>query len=137
MKPYKLLLVDDEERILRSLQRVLRSEAYQISTALDAASALRLMETETFDVVTSDQRMPGMSGTELLRIVKDSHPRTIRIMLSGYSDFDSIVGAINEANVSKFLPKPWDNDELRTLVASLIEKREADVPSEIVPQLVK
>lgn len=137
MRPFKLLLVDDEESVLRSLERVLRSEAYKVTTAIDAATALRQLEAEAFDVIISDQRMPGMGGTELLRIVKDRYPRTIRIMLSGYSDFDSIVGAINQANVSKFLPKPWDNEELRSLVASLISQREADVPSEIVLQLIK
>ncbi len=62
MRPFKLLLVDDEESVLRSLERVLRSEAYKVTTAIDAATALKLLEAEPFDVIISDQRMPNMGG---------------------------------------------------------------------------
>lgn len=121
MKQYKLLLVDDETNILRSLTRALQKENYQIFSAGDANTALKMLDNDSYDIIISDNRMPLMDGIDLLKIVKGKYPQTIRVMLSGYSEFDSIVKAINEAEVSKFISKPWDNDELRSLIASLIE----------------
>lgn len=137
MKPYRILLVDDEPAILRSLERVLRREKYHILTAGDAAAALAILERESVDVVISDQRMPGMCGTELLKIVKDKYPGTVRIMFSGYSDFESIVQAINEAGVFKFIPKPWDNAELEKTLDSAIEKKEVESARDILALLYR
>lgn len=108
-----LLLVDDEENIVASLKRSLRRGGYRIVTANSAAEGLqRLAETEV-DVIVSDQRMPGMTGVEFLRRAKDLYPDTVRIVLSGYTELQSITDAINEGAIYKFLTKPWEDDLLR------------------------
>lgn len=112
-----LLLVDDEENILRALTRVLRRDGYRILTACCAQDGLRLLAQEPeVAVVISDQRMPGMTGAEFLGLVKDRHPATVRIMLSGYTDLRSVTDAVNEGAIYKFLTKPWDDDALRATV---------------------
>jgi diguanylate cyclase (GGDEF)-like protein/PAS domain S-box-containing protein len=112
-KPRTLLLVDDEENIVASLKRSLRRGGYHIVTANSAAEGLqRLAETEV-DVIVSDQRMPGMTGVEFLRRAKDLYPETVRIVLSGYTELQSITDAINEGAIYKFLTKPWEDDLLR------------------------
>jgi diguanylate cyclase (GGDEF)-like protein/PAS domain S-box-containing protein len=108
-----LLLVDDEENIIASLKRLLRRGGYRIVTANSAAQGLqRLAETEV-DVIVSDQRMPGMTGVEFLRRAKDLYPDTVRIVLSGYTELQSITDAINEGAIYKFLTKPWEDELLR------------------------
>lgn len=113
-----LLLVDDEDNILSALKRLLRNEGYRIHTCNDPVRALELIDDlvgggEPVDVVLSDQRMPTMSGTEFLRRVKQSHPNTVRLVLSGYTELQSITDAINEGAIYKFLTKPWEDENLK------------------------
>lgn len=108
-----LLLLDDEENILRALARVLRRDGYTILTATRAQEAFELLAKNDVQVVISDQRMPEMSGTEFLSQVKALYPNTVRIVLSGYTDLKSVTDAINKGSIYKFLTKPWDDDELR------------------------
>lgn len=108
-----LLLVDDEPGILSALRRMLRYEGYRILIANSAAEGLELLALEDVQVVISDQRMPGLSGTEFLTRVKDMHPDCLRIILSGQADMASVIDAINDGAVYKFLTKPWDDEKLR------------------------
>lgn len=108
----KLLLVDDEENILRSLKRLFRQESYTVFTANSAEEGLKILETNRVSVILSDQRMPGMLGSDFLSLVKDRHPNTIRIIMSGYTELESITSAINDGAVYKFLLKPWDDEKL-------------------------
>lgn len=108
-----LLLVDDEENILTALQRVLRLDGYRILTASSAAEAFELLALNEVQVIVSDQRMSEMSGTEFLSRVKEMYPETIRLVLSGYTELQSITEAINRGAIFKFLTKPWDDDLLR------------------------
>ena len=108
-----LLLVDDEEYVLSALKRSLRRDGYQIHTARSAVEALKLLAHTRVAVIVSDQRMPGMSGNEFLRRVASMHPDTIRIMLSGYNDLETVTQAINEGAIYKFLTKPWEDEPLR------------------------
>ncbi|MDD5389192.1 MAG: EAL domain-containing protein [Gallionellaceae bacterium] len=108
-----LLLVDDEPGILSALRRMLRYESYRVLTANNAAEGLELLALEAVQVVISDQRMPGLSGTEFLTRVKDMHPDCLRIILSGQADMASVIDAINDGAVYKFLTKPWDDEKLR------------------------
>lgn len=108
-----LLLVDDEPNILKSLSRVFDEEGYEIFTAGSPEEALDLLKNQNVDVIISDQRMPTMTGSEFLSRVKKQYPDTIRMILSGYADFNAIQSAINEGSIYKFLNKPWDNDELK------------------------
>ncbi len=122
-----LLLVDDEPNILSALQRLFRRDGYTILATSSAEEALALLATQPVDVILSDQRMPGMSGVEFLRRVKETHPETIRIVLSGYTDLQFITDAINEGAIYKFLTKPWDDAQLREQVKEAFRsKRIAD-----------
>lgn len=112
-----LLLVDDEENILSSLRRLLRRDGYIIHTASSGEDGLAVLEREPVGVIISDQRMPGMSGSEFLSKVKARFPDTMRIVLSGYTELNSIAEAINRGAIYKFLTKPWDDDLLREHVA--------------------
>lgn len=108
-----LLLVDDEPDILHALQRVLRRDGYRILTATSGREALELLSNHPVKVVVSDQRMPEMNGTEFLSRVKELHPATVRIMLTGYSDLKSLTDGINRGAIWKYLEKPWEERALR------------------------
>ncbi|BCB27256.1 hypothetical protein SKTS_21420 [Sulfurimicrobium lacus] len=107
-----LLLVDDEPGILASLSRLLRRENYRILTASSCEEALAQLAEHQVGVIIIDQRMPGMSGTELLARARSMHPKTVRMVLSGYTALDSLAEAINRGEIYKFLTKPWDDAEL-------------------------
>ncbi|MCF8184978.1 MAG: EAL domain-containing protein, partial [Polynucleobacter sp.] len=111
-----LLLVDDEEGILSALKRLLRREGYRILTTTDPMEGLEILAKHDVQVIISDQRMPQMSGTEFLNRVKELHPNTIRMVLSGYTDLQSITDAINKGSIWRFLTKPWEDEALRALV---------------------
>ncbi|UJW79405.1 response regulator [Hydrogenophaga sp. SL48] len=122
--PRTLLLVDDEAPILSALKRLFRREGYHILTATSGTEALALLAQQAVEVILSDQRMPGMTGIEFLREARRLHPHTVRITLSGYTDLQSIIEAVNEGAVYKFLTKPWDDDLLRNHVAQAFEQSE-------------
>lgn len=119
----RLLLVDDEPNILAALRRLLRQDGYQIVTETDARAALARLESEDFDVIVSDQRMPEMTGVEFLRRAKAVRPHSMRIVLSGYTDLDSVTAAINEGAIYKFLTKPWDDAQLRDHIATAMRHK--------------
>ncbi|RJG23425.1 EAL domain-containing protein [Massilia cavernae] len=108
-----LLLVDDEPNILAALRRQLRGAGMRILTAPGGREGMALLETEHVDVILSDQRMPDMTGVEFLRAVKTSHPDTVRMVLSGFTELQSVTDAVNEGAIYKFLTKPWDDTQLR------------------------
>jgi len=108
-----LLIVDDEANILSALRRMLHQEGYRILTADSASRGLEVLAQNSVQVILSDQRMPEMNGTEFLRRVKELHPNTVRIVLSGYADLESVTQSINEGALYKFLTKPWTDEQLR------------------------
>lgn len=111
-----LLLVDDEPSILSALERVFRRDGYRILKAGSGAEALALMEGGEVGVVVSDQRMPGMTGVEFLSQVRARWPDTVRIILSGYTELNSVTESVNKGAVFKFLTKPWEDQSLRECV---------------------
>ncbi len=115
-----ILCVDDEERILRSL-RMLFAQTYNVRVTTDGNEALQILQQEKIHVLISDQRMPGMTGVELLRRAKYIVPNTMRLLLTGYSDLDSTLGSINEGEVFRFINKPWDADAIKATVASAVD----------------
>jgi len=119
-----LLLVDDEAPIISALKRLFRRDGYQLLTANSGAEALELLASHPVDVIVSDQRMPGMTGVDFLRRTKALHPDTIRMTLSGFADLQSIIDAVNEGAVYKFLMKPWDDNRLREHVAQAFAQKE-------------
>ncbi len=108
-----ILLVDDEQNVLRALARLLRRDGYQIFTATSFKEAFDILGTNDVQVVVSDHRMPDGKGTEFLGRVKVTHPSTVRMILSGYADLGVVTEAINGGAVYRFLTKPWNDDDLR------------------------
>lgn len=121
-----LLLVDDEAHILSSLKRLLRRDGYTIVTAESGLAGLAVLAQTPVDVIVSDQRMPGMSGVEFLHQAKASHPHTVRMVLSGYTELQSVTDAINEGAIYKFLTKPWDDEHLRANIAEAFRQKGLD-----------
>ena len=119
-----LLLVDDEQHILSALRRLFRADGYTVLCASSGGQALELLATHAVDVILSDQRMPGMTGVEFLRRARALHPAAVRITLSGFTDLQSIIDAVNEGAVYKFLTKPWDDARLRAHVAEAFARKE-------------
>lgn len=107
----KVLCVDDEPGLLRSLRWLLRGQ-YEVAVASSGIDGLALLSAENFDVVISDQRMPGMTGTEFLERARQVSPRSIRLLLTGYSDFNAVLSSVNDSEVFRFISKPWDNQKL-------------------------
>ncbi|RLT96786.1 sigma-54-dependent transcriptional regulator [Ketobacter sp.] len=112
-KAATLLFVDDEPNILAALRRMLRRSQYQCLFAGSGADALKILEETPVDIVVSDMVMPEMTGEQLLSAVAEKYPETIRIVLSGYSDEDRIMAAINEGRIWGFVHKPWNDSELK------------------------
>ncbi|MBL6749674.1 MAG: response regulator [Nevskia sp.] len=110
-----LLLVDDEERILRSLAMLFRAQ-YRVHSTVNPQEALELVAREPVHVVISDQKMPLMRGADLLREVKERSPKTMRILLTGYSELDAVMASVNEGEIFRYVSKPWDAAELRSTV---------------------
>lgn len=107
----KVLFVDDEESILSSLRRGLIDEDYECIFASNGLDALEILKTQTVSVIVSDMRMPGMDGLTLLKIVKEKYPKTVRIVLSGYAQLQQVIATVNQADVFKFITKPWKLEE--------------------------
>jgi DNA-binding NtrC family response regulator len=116
-----ILLVDDEEKILKAIQRTLRNEEYTIFSAIGGEEGLKLLEMRDFDLVVSDQHMPCMDGVTFLKKVKVEQPQTLTIMLTGAKEINVAMEAINEAGVYKFILKPWDDDDLRVTIRRALE----------------
>lgn len=132
----KILCVDDEQNVLNSLKRLFLDNNYTILTATSGQEGLKILEHEHVQLVISDYRMPAMNGVEFLRKVYKQWPNTVRIVLSGYADTAAIVGAINEGHIYKFIPKPWNDDELKVTLSNALEryflfKKNAELVSEI------
>ena len=120
---YSILCIDDEENILQSLNRLLRMEGYTIFLANSGAQGLEILRKEKIDLILCDQKMPHLCGFEVLRIAKEECPDAIRIMLSGYSDFDSLVKTINEGEIFRYQSKPWNADDLKETIRLSLERK--------------
>jgi response regulator RpfG family c-di-GMP phosphodiesterase len=119
----KILFVDDEKQMLTALNRVFRGKTYTVFMANSAQEALEILENETMDIIVSDMRMPEMDGATFLAKTVDLYPASRRILLTGYSDQESTVRAINEGQVHQYIMKPWDNDALKATIDSEIQEK--------------
>ena len=117
-----ILIVDDEPHVISALMRDFDEEPYRATGAAGGAEALRLMSVRTFKVVISDEKMPGMDGAEFLALVKERHPETVRIMLTGHASIEATMRAVNSGEIYRFFTKPWDDIELKFAVRSALEK---------------
>ncbi len=122
---HKILVVDDEPANLRSLARLFREE-YEVLTAESGQQALDLLGQHDVALLITDQRMPGMEGIELLKKTVPIRPRMVRMILTGYTDVDALVEAINCGQVYRYVTKPWNNEDLRMTVKRALEHFEAN-----------
>ncbi|MCX8111398.1 MAG: HD domain-containing protein [Syntrophorhabdaceae bacterium] len=116
MEAPKILFVDDEEKILNALKRQFLEDDIYIITTTDPLQALEFLKKEEICVLVSDNLMPGMNGIELLFKARSVSPDTVRIMLTGYVDVKVVIDAINRGAIYKFVTKPWDDEELKSIV---------------------
>lgn len=122
-EPVKILCVDDERNVLRALERIFLDDDYEIVLANSGEEGLAaLKDGGRFQIIISDYRMPVMNGVQFLTQVYETFPDTVRIVLSGYADAAAIVSAINEGHIYKFIPKPWNDEELRVTIANSLER---------------
>ena len=130
---YRIMLVDDEQNILNALRRLFASsgfnetgdEKYQVETFVSPRLALqRAGDGVTFDLVISDYRMPEMDGVVFLKAFRQVQPHAERLILSGYADLEALVGAINEAQIFRFIAKPWHDYELKSAVVQALAHRD-------------
>ncbi|HRP95354.1 MAG TPA: response regulator [Rhodocyclaceae bacterium] len=136
---HRILLVDDEPGVLNALRRLLmltpcafngQRFRLQVDTFGDPAAALRAAGHTAYELVISDYRMPGMDGVQLLKGVRELQPRAVRFILSGYADLEALIGAINEAQISRFIGKPWNDYELVAAIAQGLAYRALQVETE-------
>jgi DNA-binding NtrC family response regulator len=130
---YRIMLVDDEENILKALRRVLTSTPciydgveykIRVETFTSPDAALQHARQNAVDLVLSDYRMPGKDGVAFLREFKEIQPDAARLILSGYADLNALIGAINEAQIYRFLNKPWNDYELVSSIAQALAYRD-------------
>lgn len=128
-----VLFVDDEERILKTIERIVHKKPFQAMFAPSGPAALKLLESHEVHVIVSDMRMPEMTGLQLLREVKAKYPQIVRVVLSGYTQITTLLTAINEGEIFRYITKPWENnDELISVVMQALEHFEATTPTLVV-----
>lgn len=121
--PPKVLLVDDEARVTQALRRALRQEDYDVMTAASANEALAVLAGEKVDVIVSDEQMPGMSGSELLGVVRREYPETMRIILTGHASLEAAIRSINAAQIFRFLVKPCKGADLAATIRKALQQK--------------
>lgn len=133
---YNLLLVDDETEILNALRRVFRRQ-YNVFTCDNGEQGLEVIKEHPIAVIISDMRMPHMDGATFLTKAKELSPRTIRILLTGYSDTESTTRAINDAEIFSYASKPWNNADLTLMIEKAVERYQLDEKIEALNQEVR
>ena len=142
---HRILVVDDETNILNALRRTLGARVTDGHDEFDVRveffdnprAALERAHDTRFDVVLSDYRMPGMNGVELLRALRGVQPHAMRVILSGYADLEGLIGAINEAQIFRFVSKPWQDYELSATISQAIAYRELILENQRLSDLVR
>jgi CheY-like chemotaxis protein len=128
--PPRILVVDDEEAILETMAFTFQDD-YEVYTAKDAQDALDLLDQkQPVAAVLTDQRMPNMSGVEFVTEVCKRYPQTVRMVLTGFSDMDAIIQAINDGHVYAYITKPWEPDQLKQLMKQAVEHYKLSVENE-------
>ncbi len=126
-----ILFIDDEPRVLKSMRAMFRRD-FRVFLANSGQEALDLLANQNVDVVVSDQRMPNMTGVEVLTQIKAAYPRTVRVLLTGYADLEAIEASLNEAQVFRYLMKPSTAEQIRTAVEEGLTQRDAPQMAEVI-----
>jgi two-component system probable response regulator PhcQ len=132
-----ILLVDDERSVVSSLKRALMDEPYNIFAANSGVEGLSILKENRIKIVISDERMPGMSGSEFLSAVKKLFPDTIRIMLTGHASIQAAMNAVNNGEIYRFFSKPWNEIDLKLAIRSAIEKYDLEEENKGLLKTVK
>lgn len=130
-----ILLVDDEEYVLTALRRSLRREGWNILAASDGVLGMRLLQANKVDLVIADMRMPGMDGGAFLDKVRQYHPQVLRVIMTGYTERESVRRIFCQAEAHDMLAKPWDDQELRQLLHELLDHR-AEIETHGLQELI-
>lgn len=137
-KMYRIMLIDDEENILKALQRVLHKQKdWEVEAYNNGADAFKRAQVASFDLFLSDFRMPEMDGVEFLSKIKELQPDSMRFILSGFTDLDALLGAINKANIFRFISKPWDDSDLIVSIKQALELRDVIIENRILADEVR
>lgn len=134
---HKVLIVDDEPTIKQLLKDALLNEPYLVLSASSAAEALPILDREEVDVVISDEKMPGMSGSEFLSVVRQKYPDTIRMILTGHANLESAIRAINEGEVYRFFTKPCNLFDLAITIHQALKYNDLRKESKRLLTMVK
>jgi signal transduction histidine kinase len=118
---HSLLIIDDEVEITKSLVRQFRKK-YKVFTTTNAEDGFKILEKENVQVILSDQRMPGMTGVEFFTKIKDKYPEVLKLIITGFSDVEAVIGAINDGQVFRYVTKPWNPVELDSILNEAFEK---------------
>src|SRR5215217_5413552 len=120
---HTILVVDDEPDVVKSVKDLLRLD-YKVLGATKVEEGMKLMEENEVDVVMTDQRMPETTGVEFLKHIRGPHPEATRLLFTGYADIRAVIDAINQGNVYRYITKPWDPDELQTIIREACERHD-------------
>lgn len=134
---FNILFVDDEENVLKALNRLFIDENFEIFMASSGKEGLEILTNNEFAVIVSDQRMPEMTGTEFLLKAKELYPDTIRIILTGYADINAAMNAINEAGAYRYITKPWNDRELLHIIKEAVGRYRLIIENKFLLDLTK
>ena len=138
MDMYRIMIVDDEQNILNAMRRLMRKQKdWEVELFDSANEALKRAQTASFELFLSDYRMPEMDGVKFLSETKKSHPDAMRLVLSGYTDLDALLGAINEAEIFRFISKPWQDYDLITTLELALAQREVMIENRMLADQVR
>jgi DNA-binding NtrC family response regulator len=116
----KILYIDDEENNLNSFKAAFRRE-YEVTVALSASEAKELIKSNGFEIIITDQRMPGITGVDFLASIINDYPEPIRMLLTGYADMQAVIDAINKGQIYQYITKPWDEQQMRVIINNAYE----------------
>ncbi len=134
---FTILCVDDEPSILSALRRLFRAKGFQVRVAEGGQAGLEMLASEPIDLVISDMRMPEMDGVMFLEQVRQRWPDTMRLLLTGYADITSIMGAINRGEIYRYIAKPWDDNDIILIVRSALQQRAMEQEQRRLQTLIK
>ncbi|MCL4457064.1 MAG: response regulator [Nitrospirae bacterium] len=132
-----ILIVDDEPNVIASLKRVFTDEPYEIYSAAGALEGIEILKNNPVKVVVSDEKMPDVTGSEFLAMVREQFPDIIRIMLTGHASIEAAMKAINKGEIYRFFTKPWDDTELRFAVIAAVDKYNLEEENRRLLRIVK
>lgn len=133
----RILIVDDEEHVLKALKRALMDEDYEIVSTTSPVHALELVRRRPFKVIICDERMPNMFGSELLARISLRQPEIVKMLLTGYASVEAAIRAVNQGEIFRFLVKPWNDFELKMSLRAGIDKYDLEMKNRKLQALVR